>query len=322
MKNKGFTLIELLAVILILGIIALIAIPIIGSVINDAKYGSFKASMTNIVDIVANMCEVDRLKGNDPSKNYIFQDGISDKNIEAKGLMPQRGVINVDDECNISAYLSNDKYSINKPKDDDRFSEIDNEVIDKIMKSYEDGTPVYFNPTEGVMCTEDEVITGPETINGCMRWYIFNDEVGNDRVNMILEHNVYKVYSYPKSLEKLENMGWAEGLNPRMLSLDELSKITNNNLYDYGSQLEDGYSIYTWLYNYTKASDGEVCTQIGCKYYNSNSSYYWLNTKTPNYDTTNRIYVVAAGKIILRVERDGAVGLRPVISIPKTLFNN
>ena len=41
-KNKAFTLIELLAVILILGIIALIAIPMVLNVIKDAKKGALK----------------------------------------------------------------------------------------------------------------------------------------------------------------------------------------------------------------------------------------------------------------------------------------
>lgn len=37
MKNRAFTLIELLAVIIILGIIALIAVPMILNLIRDAK---------------------------------------------------------------------------------------------------------------------------------------------------------------------------------------------------------------------------------------------------------------------------------------------
>ena len=51
MKNKGFTLIELLAVIIILGIIGMIAVPIVISYIEDAKDGSLKASVRNIIRV-------------------------------------------------------------------------------------------------------------------------------------------------------------------------------------------------------------------------------------------------------------------------------
>lgn len=45
MKNrKGFTLIELLAVILILGIIALIAIPTVNSVIQQSRLGAWEST--------------------------------------------------------------------------------------------------------------------------------------------------------------------------------------------------------------------------------------------------------------------------------------
>ncbi|MEG0021996.1 MAG: prepilin-type N-terminal cleavage/methylation domain-containing protein, partial [Bacilli bacterium] len=41
MKKNAFTLIELLAVILILGIIALIAIPTITKILDESKMGAF-----------------------------------------------------------------------------------------------------------------------------------------------------------------------------------------------------------------------------------------------------------------------------------------
>ncbi|GAA0450517.1 type II secretion system protein [Alkalibacillus silvisoli] len=49
-NQKGITLVELLAVIVILGIIALIAVPAIANVIEDSRYDSVKATGINIIE--------------------------------------------------------------------------------------------------------------------------------------------------------------------------------------------------------------------------------------------------------------------------------
>ena len=63
MNKKGFTLIELLAVILILGIIALIAIPAVNNVINDSKLGAERATINNIITAYENYYQLKTLKG-------------------------------------------------------------------------------------------------------------------------------------------------------------------------------------------------------------------------------------------------------------------
>ena len=69
--KKGFTLIELLAVILILGIIALIAIPTVNNIISEARYGTFKSGNENIMKQVEQDCQTKLIKGEIPIYSYI-----------------------------------------------------------------------------------------------------------------------------------------------------------------------------------------------------------------------------------------------------------
>ena len=48
MNKKGFTLVELLAVIVLLGVVALISTPIITGVIEDSRISSFKSSLNGL----------------------------------------------------------------------------------------------------------------------------------------------------------------------------------------------------------------------------------------------------------------------------------
>ena len=88
MKKKGFTLIELLAVIVILSIIALIAIPLIGNVIEKAKIGALENSVNGLVES-ANMYYANQsIKGENPTETiFDFANGeqTSTEKLEYKG---------------------------------------------------------------------------------------------------------------------------------------------------------------------------------------------------------------------------------------------
>ena len=65
MNKKGFTLIELLAVILILGIIALIAIPTVNSILKESRTGAWKSTASQMTKAAENYFQLKQIKNQD-----------------------------------------------------------------------------------------------------------------------------------------------------------------------------------------------------------------------------------------------------------------
>lgn len=106
-RNNAFTLIELLAVILILGIIALIAIPMVLNMIEDAKKGVLKDTANKIMDAAEEKTVLD-----DEEKIYIIQDGKinnNDLNIKIKKNI-DFGIIVVYPNDEYTVIISDGKY--------------------------------------------------------------------------------------------------------------------------------------------------------------------------------------------------------------------
>ncbi len=121
MNKKGFTLIELLAVILVLGIISLIAIPSVSAVVEQSKKGSLEVSTNNLVKEVKTKCTTELLSKNDISGVYNIVDGVvQGLNLEISGKLPDSGTINIDDKCNVAISAVLDKYQAFKDFDDDK----------------------------------------------------------------------------------------------------------------------------------------------------------------------------------------------------------
>lgn len=86
--EKGFTLIELLAVIVILGIIAVIAIPLIGNIIDKSKKDGDVATARQVYD-AARLYVIGELNGDfSKAASIKLSDLQGKKYIEAKIVLP------------------------------------------------------------------------------------------------------------------------------------------------------------------------------------------------------------------------------------------
>lgn len=208
------------------------------------------------------------------------------------------------------ALLSNRKQILDKLKGDIK-AEI-NKV--NVYKYYENGTEIYYNPVTGKICGDYiEENSKTETKEGCLKWYIFNDDKNKATVNMILDHNTSGNVAWASLEDYIEDGGTEEeygekGNNlkgpltankrlnedtenwkekARLISTDEIAEIIKNNSWDKNSLLyfdtnsssvPNPYKgIYAWLYDNTYQ-----CTKYGCNI-SDDIKYEYGNAENENY---------------------------------------
>ena len=111
MKKKGFTLIELLAVILILGIIALIAIPTINNILKEARIGALQRSLEQIYSGIEKYYSIEAIKGEEEPSGHIIDltDESTFKKLEIKSQTYKKGYAYLSKTGDIFLYASDTK---------------------------------------------------------------------------------------------------------------------------------------------------------------------------------------------------------------------
>ena len=344
MKKTGFTLIELLAVILILAIIALIATPTILGVIEKARKGASEQSALGYIDAVEKQVAINQVKNENLINDGTYNVPMTD--ITVKGEAPTKGWLKIEKGMVTNYSFVIGKYVVTKGSETvkgDEPAKSDEEVT-KTYPVYSNGTAVYYNPETNSKCNQSEAVSTTGTKTGCMKWYTFNDEGENaSTVNMILDHNttakvVYNstnVNTEPKEVITAltsDTSTWNNNLNVRLITADEVAKITGNMNFNCLTSVSDDWfyldsnshtqvatsqnkSKYAWLFDYTNN-----CISYGCNIEDSSNYGYWTGTSVFNSDS--RVwYIVRNGYMnYLDAKHDDNRGIRPVITISKDII--
>ena len=347
-SKKGFTLIELLAVIVILAVIALIATPIIIGVIEQARKKAFENTAYGVLEgLRLNYTERILTGTTSTPKEFTFPNS----GLKLSGEEPAYGNAKIDSKGNISFALADKdkKWCAKKESDSEKVTmedysaencKIDGTSGGEVTDAVADGTAVYFDPKLGTKCdtyTEANSATGIK--EGCMKFYTFGGNNDSDKVNLLLDHNTTGKVAWSSSntntemkevKESLETgtTGWTG--NPRLITADEIAKITGNTSFNSATTYLNGWfyfdsnnqtqvanssnkSKYAWLFDRTYN-----CTSYGCNIADSSTYGYWTSTAVSD-SSTNVWFVHSIGHLYYNgAYYSSNYGVRPVITVLKS----
>jgi len=127
MNKKAFTLIELLAVIILIGLLAVLIIPKVNETIKDARINTNEVSVNALSRTATNYFLEQKAKNNDfQSCTYDFTNRTNTcTNLEFTGEKPDSGKLVIKPNGNVAIAVQFDKYCFLKGYETDEIERID-----------------------------------------------------------------------------------------------------------------------------------------------------------------------------------------------------
>lgn len=338
MNKKGFTLVELIAIIIIFSAITILSFSSLTNTLKKTHLKEVEDYKLKVETAAQIYVETELMRYEPFNVGTYMKIGIEE--------LLNKGYIN--DDIDVVDQCTFEKVTIFVYKNYDKtityYVKCDNDY-----EYYANGMPIYFNPITGLSCT-DYVNNNSNTGNtaGCMKWYTFNDREDSDTINLILDHNTTAVVAWnltagsttiAQVATALANntSGWISGLNQRLLTVDEITKITSKNSFNV-------VNAGSWFFLDTNTTTkSETCTTgniTGCKYgwlYDRVSTTcnttgclnnadagmtgygYWTSNAVGTTGDAWRIWYDGSLRAS-HVELSSYYGVRPVITISKDLL--
>ncbi len=303
--KKGFTLIELLAVILILGIITLIAVPIVNKIINESKMIASETTIDGYIKALENKISIKQLSGEPTFEDRIYT--VSELDLDIKGKVPSSGWVMIKNgEVTNYSFLIN-KFVVSYQKK----TIVGNEVLQIPYKSYAVGEEVTFDAGDGVIRTWNVIVASDDTETNLVVLLNSNYVEYCDWSSSSVNPNTTNA-DKAKSLLPTAAV-WSNVSNIRLISAQEVASIAGLSSWTPGGIiLNINATNFSWLVanTYSRGDDNNIGYWTDTAYVgNTNNS--WYISYTPSISLSNAYYSTSNSKYI---------GIRPVVTVPKTMI--
>lgn len=351
-RNKSSNLINVLILIIILIIIILMMPTLKMKFVRFTEKNNVKNKVYRYIESVESSV-VSNYEVDCDGQYVIKKDKLIKEDIELKVSYKENeisGILLLEKGKVVLAELSIEKYELIYLNGKVYIS---GENVRKI-ETYTDGTTVYFNPETGRKCNESEAVSVSGTKGGCMKWYTFGDSENKVFLKLLLDHNMstsawiskedyiasggteeeygangntkYGPVTVTKKL-KDDASTWKHGLNPRLITANEVANITGNDIMNnWNSHANTDLfylgtnnttldktlnNNYAWLFDRLNDCEGYGCNIQG----QSDIVAYWTSDVL-NGDSTQVWNITGYGNLNY-VYSNYTLGIRPVITVSK-----